>query len=438
METCLSTAIIQTMIWHCLARKAREHLYQQIPWLKSRREMEEAFKPEELVSDDFEKRMGAITALLAKNRTEALRILIWHYQRERNPRVLASMSLGLSGLENHKVVRFLEVFLYAEEDRLRANTVEAIDKLGNREEIITLLPPLLSDVNNRVKANALKAVGRFKSKEILGHLEQMVSSPEVARRASALFVLDNMQGDGVLRLLSIAANDPFADNRLKVIDIVLKHQSKEVDIILKRLSQDEDIEVSEKALKALRDKESGPSQDFDLVDISKLGAKNLTPAANTTSTPALTDLPTLRAQTQNLDQKIDSEMLALGQNIRKAVKSGLYKSGGAEAILGLVHTADKLEVSLREFEEQRATGIKQKLVLSLGMGVQNELLGFELQGKFEDSQIDIGYEAVRLALKDGVIFTGLMDKIKRVEELYGQRQTLEEQIQAITQEDPLL
>lgn len=419
-----------------LARKAREHLYAQIPWLKSRREMEEAFKPEELVSTDFEKRTGAITALLSKNQTEALRILIWHYQRERNPRVLASMSLGLSGLENHKVVRFLEVFLYAEEDRLRANTVEAIDKLGSREEIITLLPPLLSDPNNRVRANALKAVGRFKPKEILGHLEQMTASPEVARRASALYVLDNMQGDGVIRLLSIAANDPFVDNRLKVIDILLKHQDKEGDIVLKRLAQDEDVEVSEKALKALRDKNSGQNQDYELVDISKLSSKIQAPTDSTQPVISIADLPTIRAQALSLDQKIDQEMLLLGQNVRKSVKAGLYKTGGTEAILSFVHTAEKLESQLNEFEEQKATGVKQKLFLSFGIGVQNELLGYELKGKFEDAQIEIGYETVRLALKDGIIFTGLMDKIKRAEELFLQRQNLEEKIQMITHEDP--
>lgn len=440
-------SLYQLVLEHCqnedsdlgfLARKAREQMHLQLPWLKEKHDQETAFKTEDLHHPDAEIRFQAITTLINAPPKDAQRILIWHFLRERNPKVLASMVLALIDSENPKVVSLLQAFLYAQDDRLRANAVEAIDALGEREQILSMLPVLLNDPNNRVRANALKAVARFAPRDILAHLEQMIASPEVSRRASALYVLKNMRGDGIARLLSIAATDPFIDNRLKVIELCSQLPDREADVVLNRLSQDEDIDVSEQALQALRirgEKQEQDNSGFDIQSIRKVTPQKTSVDTRPADTP---DPMQIQAEAEAMDTRMDAEILLIGQSMRKGIKSGLFRNLREDSLLGQVLAIDKLEQQVQARQAAQKSGFAARAMRQVGFYLQSDLDMMDMRGRLEDAYLELGYETVRIARESGTVFVGMMDRIKKVEALFLQRKQLDKSLFEVlqTQEQP--
>lgn len=90
-------------------------------------------------------------------------------------------------------------FLDSNDARIRANTIETLEKL-NIKEITPRLFNLLSDNNNRVRANTIKALWKFGEKNIGSHLEKMLQSHNSLMRASALYILGEIDFPDTLNL----------------------------------------------------------------------------------------------------------------------------------------------------------------------------------------------------------------------------------------------
>ncbi|MAE60975.1 MAG: hypothetical protein CMJ49_06410 [Planctomycetaceae bacterium] len=74
--------------------------------------------------------------------------------------------------------------------RVRANAVEALERMGRLESVRQSLIQMLDDANNRSRANATKALNRLSAHEARQSLARMMGDRDAAHRISALWVFE--------------------------------------------------------------------------------------------------------------------------------------------------------------------------------------------------------------------------------------------------------
>ncbi len=399
-----------------LARKARNHIENQFPQIFQESNPERDLPGvKELMHENEENRLPAILAWIEQKPESLMNVLMRQLIVERSPKVLAPIALALAELNEKDAVPLLEVFLHSPHDRLRANAAEAIGRLGSREQILTLLPPLLGDSINRVRANAIEAVGKHDPREIVEQLKSMIKSPSIPDRASALHALTHLKGEDILKLLSLASNDPWEGNRLKLVKILQNRKEAETIPVLRRLAQDVDIEVSEAAMNALKDLSEGEGQK--LVELNRL--QNPEEEPEIPAQEGQPQGPSKESDLMDLDEQMDNECLFLGQSILQAIHSGTMKGElFHKQLFVLDKHRDQLEKHQIRMEDKSLLRSMGRIV---GAGVDLELAIRELESKIEDTTIEIGYLAVELHQKEETIFPGMMERIKRILKLFGRR-----------------
>lgn len=119
-----------------------------------------------------------------------IELLSQFLENEESDKVRATLIKVLGEIGGAKVLPIITLYLKDANARVRANAVEAIERIsGNttidmREHII----PLLDDENNRVKANSVKALFRMGEQKALEVLKNMIRSKDDWMRASAAYV----------------------------------------------------------------------------------------------------------------------------------------------------------------------------------------------------------------------------------------------------------
>ncbi len=108
--------------------------------------------------------------------------------------------------------------LQSDDDRIRANAVETVGRLGTPSRVNTLVLPLMRDPNNRVRANAIKVVGLINFPNVHDSLRQMLASPHVRMRESAVYAICELKpSKDVLQCLAGALKDEYDGVRLRAI-----------------------------------------------------------------------------------------------------------------------------------------------------------------------------------------------------------------------------
>jgi len=136
------------------------------------------------------------------------------YKAETHPRIKACVvaATGKLALPDDNVVSFLTRALQEEDARVRANAIEAIERL-DLPDVTRLLLPMLNDEDNRVRANVIKALWNKESHDqLLAALKVMAIDDNPWMKASAVFVLDKVNIPGRLELLA----DMSADEHPKI------------------------------------------------------------------------------------------------------------------------------------------------------------------------------------------------------------------------------
>lgn len=159
--------------------------------------------------------------------------------------------VGLHG--EHADLLEIRPFLNSSDGRVRANAIEAIERLGDPPEVFAVLLPHLKDPEQRARANALKALSSLDSAMVLGALRNMVLSPSVAAKASALYVLSYLQSPEALELQEILARDASEEVRRRVAESLGGKQGDRVEALLEVLVNDRDVDVAECALEVLEE-----------------------------------------------------------------------------------------------------------------------------------------------------------------------------------------
>ncbi len=149
------------------------------------------------------------------------------YKKDTNARVKACIVTAVSrlALPDDDIVDFLTRALHEEDSRVRANAIEAIEKL-DLPDVARLLLPMLKDEDNRVRANVIKALwNKDDQSKLLEMLKEMASDENPWMKASAIFVLDKVKIPGRSELLAIMAQDEHPQIRQNARDAIFRIDS---------------------------------------------------------------------------------------------------------------------------------------------------------------------------------------------------------------------
>lgn len=397
------------------------------------------FRPEMLFSKQPDQRKVAIDAGLAQKPPDLYRHIVTMIATESDDEVLALAIDALAQIGQETAVTLLHVFLYYENELIRAKATEAIEKIGRKEDILELLPPLLKDNNEQVKESALRAIARFSTKEIVTHLKTMISSEDYSIRTSCLFVLSHIKGKSIIPLLSIAANDPNIENRLKLLEILKEQNNTEVIPILRRLAEDTEFEVSEKALEILTEIENGTNTDESaedksciendekieendgLLDIEAILKKNkerkIQEKKQREAEKAAEELARAQRDTEEVDNAIEEQMLIIGREVYKMHEMGIIKE---ECFLTQIYTIQKLQEQLREKQKDQTKGFLKTLRKAFGKIAEQQKI-VELECKIEDSLINLGETVYEITTKQVLEIPEFEENIKEINQLLAKR-----------------
>ena len=149
-----------------------------------------------------------------------------------------------------------EISVLLRHDNLRvvASAIETIERLGSEEDIVNHLVPFTYHENNRVRANALKAVGKIHMEKVKEPLAEMLQSHKIALRESAVWTITQLEPtlylkDALLKRL----HDPYRDIRLRAIEALIKYPYPDVITQMRRLSNDLDPDIRDSASRVMQD-----------------------------------------------------------------------------------------------------------------------------------------------------------------------------------------
>lgn len=119
------------------------------------------------------------------------------------------LSMMLTCIKNNEISCSqwrIESLLSHQDDRIRANAVEAID-FANIERFADKLKHLLSDRNSRVVANSLIALNSIEMVDLFTEIEAMVNRVRESFKLSALYVISQYPEPELIKILERLLND---------------------------------------------------------------------------------------------------------------------------------------------------------------------------------------------------------------------------------------
>jgi HEAT repeat protein len=180
---------------------------------------------EDLYHDEEARRVRAVQILGLLKKNPRVRDILAKLVQDRNVRVRAT-AVNLLG----KVISFgdrdnkeLILSLLNDKDkRVRANTIEALEALGNKGALPILLR-FKNDPNNRIRGNVFKALYGLGYKEIQGDLLKMITSSDTFMKASAMWViaqtkLASTELEDAIGYCLLADNDMVLTNARKALE----------------------------------------------------------------------------------------------------------------------------------------------------------------------------------------------------------------------------
>ncbi|MCO4783073.1 MAG: HEAT repeat domain-containing protein [Candidatus Cloacimonetes bacterium] len=403
-----------------VAKKASEHLVNNIPQLaqKFSGPNQTVFDPNDLKSPQSETRLQCLNYMLAHDCKEGYFPILFMLVSEKDEKVISTAIIVLAKYGNKKTVHLLQVFLYFENNRIRANAVEAIETLGSSSDLLELLPPLINDENNRVRGNVLKALSSLGSSQVLKHIAKMLDSTRASIRSSAIYVLSQISGDGVIALLNRAAHDEFEPVRLQVVDALSKQQDMAVLPILQKLSQDIDIEVSEKAIEALN--HLNEKKNSHIMALTNIDNYKQEEATEYSSSDEDDEEVSTKLSEDEFDDLLEKEMMKIGQIIVSHHQNGFIKE---DKLLSNIY---QINTIITQLEEKSIKFGDKNFVYSLKKalgGDFNEQIALQqLQYKLDDAFVDLGELAYELFTTGAFNHQDIEPRFRKCQTLFEQQQ----------------
>ncbi len=165
-------------------------------------------------------------------------------KNEKSVKVRASI---IAIIGEQKIVDMLDVVkehLKYDDARVRANAVDALQKIGTKNDIIALFP-LIDDQNNRVRANVMTALWKLGKFYRIEKIEEMLQSENELMRASAIYALGEIESVGCLRLLENHLHDTAVIVRKNIVISLKKLNSPDSLLLLIKCLNEKNKEISE-------------------------------------------------------------------------------------------------------------------------------------------------------------------------------------------------
>lgn len=158
-----------------------------------------------MTSPDPRIRAAALDELRAVNKhhiqsKEILGILIDSLHKERDPQILSRLTKLIGRLGNSAVIPLVKEFLWHDDLRVVANTLEGLSHIYSLD-IIPIVQPFLNSEDNRIKANAASVLYNMNAALALEKLREMVRSDEMFFRDSGVFILGSIGDERCLEEL---------------------------------------------------------------------------------------------------------------------------------------------------------------------------------------------------------------------------------------------
>ncbi len=178
----------------------------------------------------------ALSIITELNQGLLLQDLILRLSRDDDPRVVASAIKALGAADPQRVLPTIEAALEHEDERIRANAVEALAQLDTGKHAERLVSLTEEQEPNRARANAIQALMQMNAGQALQALSHMLSDPRAEHRASALWLVEAMGIAEVARdvaEMSITESDPTIRERAgRVVQNLIELMSQPLPIQL--------------------------------------------------------------------------------------------------------------------------------------------------------------------------------------------------------------
>ncbi len=145
--------------------------------------------------------------------------LLKYLERESDPLVIGKIYILLGRLYDARALPCLLKGLRSQDDRCRANAVEAVGMLGDPKSLLQLVP-FLKDPHNRVRGNAILALRTIKEVGIEQPLTTLADSSEELYQRTAVYVLAELQRVELFPLLQKLLHSSFATVRKNAVTAV--------------------------------------------------------------------------------------------------------------------------------------------------------------------------------------------------------------------------
>ena len=194
--------------------------------------------------------------ILKSKDKRALPMLLSSIKDEQDPFVLSAYAkaLGAIGDGSDVVWSTLQALLKHADSRVRANTIEALDKVED-DLVWPILVPMLQDPDNRVKANTIRSLLKRSVEGARELVAKLAYSSKQSRRKSALFCLDRASApwcDEILRqMVDKESVDELVSEECRQLAMIGSKESIGVLAALADQSPPSRQETIENALSAL-------------------------------------------------------------------------------------------------------------------------------------------------------------------------------------------
>ena len=212
-----------------------------------------------LTSHNFRTRLSAVMEIKnkAQKGEEAIKaeykpVLQKMLETEDHPFVVAGLISCLKFFLEKEEASLLSKFLTDPDNRVRSNTIEAIEYL-KAEDAIPSLFSALSDNDNRIRAVAAKALQSFGEEKVFTELKKMLESPEEWMKGSAIYALSHIQaGEAIKMLMEAARKSTSPDTKTKAVIALANYCDSTAYSFLKGMSISGDDISKEAAVRALK------------------------------------------------------------------------------------------------------------------------------------------------------------------------------------------
>jgi HEAT repeat protein len=172
---------------------------------------------------DTQAKLRALSIIGELNQGLLLQDTILRLCRDRDPHVVSAAVKALGTAEPSRAVPVIESALDHEDDRVRANAVEALARLDLTRHIDQIAQMTGEGEPNRARANAIQALMQMRVPDALQALARMLADPRPEHRTSALWLVESMGIAEVAReVAEMSISEPDVEVRQRAERVILQ------------------------------------------------------------------------------------------------------------------------------------------------------------------------------------------------------------------------